>query len=364
MTCENLPKLVSEYLSLYRHDWLRAGILATLRILGTGALAALVAEAIILLVYIGSVLGWGEIGSLIGLICWLGVPVLGIAVFAVFFVLCVDDGLGDELGPVLRAATICASVAIMVVPWFFRSQFEVWKTILNSLPFVPKLLWAQGWKVSPAVMTNLHVLIASLWGQVMLIAFVTAKPGERVREALKIWRIRLEVQRLVMPYQAEMVANNTAPVCMPCLTRADARQLAGSQLTYHACRICGRVYGGGPTWAFYRRNVALLDAAWKEPTMPDTQDPTVLCVSAIQAAQPFGFDVAVVRSASDVDLERFVMLVSNDQDDVRRQHCATTTCFLQGGQPLAPHTLSILKHCFKDVRRTPQGEHSLHASKR
>jgi hypothetical protein len=64
---------------------------------------------------------------------------------------------------------------------------------------------------------------------------------------------------------------------------------------------------------------------------------------------PFDFDRVIIESATDQEVEQFVVAVGNDTDEVRRQRYPRIPCHVSRQCQLSENTLRILKNTFGKV---------------
>jgi hypothetical protein len=136
-------------------------------------------------------------------------------------------------------------------------------------------------------------------------------------------------------------------VCKRCIVRAHAHDvnLPGLKfVVYYGCRACRQSH----EFFQVKQVVAVLDSGM--PGEPVEQE-DVLRVNWLSRRRLFDFDKVEIIQASDEEVERFVIQVGNDTDEVRKARYQEMRCLVSSGCSLSENTQRILQRTFRQVVR-------------
>jgi hypothetical protein len=134
--------------------------------------------------------------------------------------------------------------------------------------------------------------------------------------------------------------------CRSCLARfqqQDDRPEGEGALSMPVCRLCGRAVHAVVD---VREVVAVLDTEMSEEL---SCADGVARVSYLKRDAPFDFDRVEIVRASDYEVERFCVQVSNDSDPFRKGRYRKMRCLVAPGRRLSENTLRILRSMFGKV---------------
>ncbi len=164
-------------------------------------------------------------------------------------------------------------------------------------------------------------------------------------EALKI----LEMLRYKLP------AREQGFVCQTCFLRAEEHKqkltlatailnTTGRTFSYYACRGC---HTNAYLLEGVKTVVLLLDRQFEAEFV---REGDVLLVNGFKREELFDYDQIHIRGADDYDVEKLVMRLKNDGDDMRRKRLPEIPVYLPPGLNLSPARLNMLRDNFKVSR--------------
>ncbi len=136
-------------------------------------------------------------------------------------------------------------------------------------------------------------------------------------------------------------------LCPHCKTRFRVQQvdipdlLDTVDLTYYGCRTCHQ------SWDFYEGQViaALDNKMYPEQII----QPPKIWINWLMYYKLFDFDEVHIIEASDEEVERFAMRVSNDTDPIRQPQYQHIRCLVSPECNLSENTMRILRRTFGQV---------------
>ncbi|GEM_PF-2389968 len=305
---------------------------------------------------------WGAaLGVLIGLILVVGLanyllswiclwPLLLFAANA-FGVCIVLGGFGGiEASRRVSSMDYVIYAALCGLPWLFYRRYDLagW-------------LYGHGY-AHPTMMWVLHMLILSIALEAGWLAYLAKREAtvpEIVGELLR--RLYMNKLRALLTARVQGLDGDeeSAPgqaLCGPCLSRVELYTDMSLGVRYYRCRSCRRDYPDGDDWESFEEVVAILHQKWNSASMVKGGR---LYVNADKRGGLFDFDRVEIHEADDVQVERFVMAVSNDPDAERRGR--RRRCTINPQISLSQHTANMLDAVFQVARaqhsaRALQGE--------
>jgi hypothetical protein len=135
-------------------------------------------------------------------------------------------------------------------------------------------------------------------------------------------------------------------VCKHCIVHAHAHEVTipGSKsVIYYGCRVCRQSH----EFFQVKQVVAVLDSRMGgEPV----EERDILRVNWLSRRRLFDFDEVEIIQVGDEEVERFVIQVGNDLDEIRKPRYREMPCLISPGCVLAENTLRILYRTFRVVR--------------
>ncbi|MBP7936365.1 MAG: hypothetical protein KA354_17130 [Phycisphaerae bacterium] len=305
---------------------------------------------------------WGAaLGGLVGLVLVVAVAnyllswfcLWPLLLFAanVFGVCAVLGGFGGiEASRRVSSMDYVIYAALCGLPWLFYRHCDLAGWLYGHGHPHPTMMWV------------LHILILSIALEAGWLAYL-AKRAVTVPEIVGELLRRLYMNKLRALLAARVQAldgdEESAPgqaLCGPCLSRVElyTDRLLGAR--YYRCRSCRRDYPEGDDWESFEEVVAILHQSWNSASMVKGGR---LYVNADKRDGLFDFDRVEIHEADDVQVERFVMAVSNDPDAERRSR--RRRCTINPQISLSQHTAHMLDAVFQVARtqhsaRALQGE--------
>lgn len=232
------------------------------------------------------------------------------------------------------------------LPWLFHRHCDLAGRFYGSGYPHPTMMWA------------LHMLILSLSCEAGWLAYLKKRKGtfpEIIGELLR--RLYANKLRAMLAVRIRELDSDEdwAPaqaLCGPCLTRLELYNDASIGAQYYRCRSCHRDYVEGDRWQSFGEVVAILHQKWNSASMIKGGR---LYVNADKRDGLFDFDRVEIHEADDVQVERFVMAVSNDPDAQRRGR--RRRCTINPQISLSQHTANMLS----DVFQVTKTQHSARA---
>lgn len=194
--------------------------------------------------------------------------------------------------------------------------------------------------------------------------FITVKAYDGVLESdgvSAVWRqlfarhAFVAVSKITESLKGEAL-RHICPTCIIRITLCDDQK---TNLQYFHCRQCGKVYDGKRELKDVEWIVMVLKHGWQEPLQrrggtlyvnyffrragsatPDAEGPKHGLTD---------MDRVEIHDAPDTEVERFVMDLQNDDDDIRREQYGRAACVVAKKNRLSAHTMSLLRNTFGEV---------------
>jgi len=151
------------------------------------------------------------------------------------------------------------------------------------------------------------------------------------------------IERETKARLADRAADLLCPDCLVSFARYEVDLGRLASMAYYGCRKCGQSRRVLET---DRKVVAVLDADWRETRAERTG---YLRVNVLLDQPLFEFERVEIIKATDHQVERFVMLLANDDDAGRQAHYSRAICLLGPQVALSQNTLRLLAHTFASV---------------
>jgi len=152
--------------------------------------------------------------------------------------------------------------------------------------------------------------------------------------------------RLLVTIGAELEAHFEYLLCRLCLTRFILKTYNVNKYNIAKIPVC-RSCGKAGTGIFRIENViSVLDTEMKENL---TKENDTVLVNWFQGDSLFDFNRVEIISATDYDVEKFIIQVGNDLDFFRKPRYQKIPCTVKPGCDLSDNTLRILKRTFGEV---------------
>ncbi len=135
-------------------------------------------------------------------------------------------------------------------------------------------------------------------------------------------------------------------ICTNCLSWCGAHKAYSiwpEVTTYYGCRVCHQ-----SQYFYHCEKVVLI--LNQQMTLDLAQDDDTLLINWLSRRKPCDFEEVRIIDATDEDVERFVVQMSNDVDVVRRERLSKIPCRVSATHTLSENTLRILYRTFKQVR--------------
>jgi hypothetical protein len=202
---------------------------------------------------------------------------------------------------------------------------------------------------------HLQFMLETLSGLLDAYAQTVASGGEMVPF---LETVLAEKEHPLRPVAAQLLQDTAATtlhlrdhlpqlVCKRCIVRAHAHEvnLPGLKfVVYYGCRACRQSH----EFFQVKQVVAVLDSRMAgEPV----EQEDILRVNWLSRHQLFDFNEVEIIQASDEEVERFVIQIGNDVDEVRKARYREMRCLLSSGCALSENTQRILQRTFRQVVR-------------
>ncbi len=186
-------------------------------------------------------------------------------------------------------------------------------------------------------------------------ANIIAVGGELVPSLVVMMNSGTKLERQLAWYLTAAIGSSTQRelqkqvkqlLCINCYARCSDHKVSMMWphiTTYYGCRICHQ------SRQFYRckRSIAVLD---EQMQIDVAQEDETLLINWLIWRKPCDFGAIRIIDATDEDVERFVVQMSNDVDVVRRERLSKILCRVSATHTLSENTMRILERTFENVK--------------
>lgn len=145
--------------------------------------------------------------------------------------------------------------------------------------------------------------------------------------------------------RARFQAKASILFCTACFARGTTYNFAltdNTKIVYYGCRLCQQSH----QMQDGERVVAVLDQRMSEAYRKVEND---IHINWLQFKQPADINRIEIIEANDQDIERFVMMLGNDTDPLRRSRYQTMPCFIAANCAISPNSRRLLEKMFGQV---------------